>query len=137
MTKIIHKDIEKILSKEGEFRLYDNFMDENGLCMMGGSEYNGRKSLQEPHEASNQIYRGIFDRYGNTLGLVRFDGDVRLVVEARSMGAGNFRPVNLIRELVNQYIKLKRMFDNKHVKYSSDHDFEKAVIESAKIISGQ
>ena len=66
-----HKDIEALVEGWGGFRLYESFMDIDGVCTLGGMLTGDRKSLKEPHEPSGQIYRFLHEDY-TELGTHRY-----------------------------------------------------------------
>ena len=133
MTGLNHKDIEKIVNELPGFRMGDSFSDEVGGCWMGGGNTTDRKSLREPHAQSGQIYRFIYNKELNTIGLVTVEGDVSLSVRERSNPQGYIG--TRLKKLVESYCALKTHFNKNSVKYSPDRRFEQLVIESAQIIS--
>lgn len=129
-----HKDIEKIVNSWEGFSLYSGFRDENGTC--DSNPANGtqnRKSLDEPHYASGQIYRTLVAKgTGNGIGLVDPEGKVRLRVTVRSMELSPGRC--FYDSVVLAYVKAKENLFRDGVKYTPDYKFEASVLDSAKAI---
>jgi len=132
-----HRDVEALVEGWDGFTLGKDFSSKSGLCTMGGKSTGDRKSLEEPHELSGQIYRflkGDYTEDSHRYALVTEEGEVilsaRLDIEERfSYGQDTL-------DFSKKYSQLKRHLEEAGVSYTSDLSFENSIIDAARILKG-
>lgn len=127
------KDVEKIINGLEGFSLYDSFMDLEGHCDIGMSNTQDRKSLEEPHEESGQIYRLISypGQDFHDFGYVSHKGDIKLKLSIGDGYVGVVTDSRGFTRALERYFALKNHLTENGVKYTPDEVLEKSITKYA------
>ena len=129
-----HKDIETLVEGWEGFTLDITFCDMAGFCMSVGT-VKDRRSLEEPHEPSGQIYRflkGDYEEDSHRYGLVTGKGEVLL--SARLGFSGRSCYGQDIEKFAKKYSELKKHLERAGVDYTPDAEFEQSIIGASRIL---
>ena len=129
-----HKDIEVLVESWDGFSLDENFRDETGSCFINDE----RPNMQTPWPKTKQVYRFIMgkengnERRNHRYALVAENGEI--ILSARLSFTGVFCYSYDIRGFTQKYVQLKRHLEKAGILYTSDTEFEEAVIEAGNIL---